>query len=129
MVSLAIQPTILESVIKVQHNTQLPSWCSLGLLARKVADARLQEITESLCQRVVSGKKEQQRDIASIGLKTVIAEVPAGSHATVLVGRMTPFLIEGISKQVRACCAAATTPGNPNQPDQQFDYCRATWIL
>lgn len=83
--------------------------CSLGSLAHKVTDARLLDITENLCQRVVSGKKEQQRDIASIGLKTVIAEVPTGSQATALVSRMTPFLIEGMSKKVSTRPFAALT--------------------
>lgn len=96
----------LTGVISQQPSQTLVC-CSLGLLTRKIADARLQDITESLCPRIVSGRKEQQRDIASIGLKTVIAEVPAGSHATVLVSRMTPFLVEGISKQVKAHCAVS----------------------
>ncbi len=68
---------------------------------RKIADARLQDIAESLCQRVtnVSGKKTQQRDIASIGLKTVIAEV-SGSQAQPLVTCTTPLLVDGLSKPV-----------------------------
>lgn len=71
----------------------------LGLLVRKVADNRLQDISQNLCQRVTSesGKKAQQRDIASIGLKTVIAEV-SGTQATALVSFTTPLLIEGLSK-------------------------------
>ena len=74
---------------------------SLGLLVRKVADNRLQDISQNLCQRVASesGKKAQQRDIASIGLKTVIAEV-SGTQATALVSFTTPLLIEGLSKPV-----------------------------
>ena len=88
---------------------------SLGLLVRKVADNRLQDISQNLCQRVTSesGKKAQQRDIASIGLKTVIAEV-SGTQATALVSFTTPLLIEGLSKPVsnitQACAAPLKTP-------------------
>lgn len=76
--------------------------CSLGFLVRKVADSRLQDISESLCKRVtnVSGKKTEQRDIASIGLKTVISEI-SGSQAATLVHCTTPLLVEGLNKPVR----------------------------
>ena len=80
--------------------------CSLGLLVHKITDSRLQDIAESLCQRLtsVSGKKAQQRDIASIGLKTVIAEA-SGSQAQALVTITTPLLVDGLSKPV---CKGAT---------------------
>ena len=76
--------------------------CSLGLLVRKIADARLQDISESLCNRVtnVSGKKTEQRDIASIGLKTVISEI-SGQQAATLVHCTTPLLVDGLNKPVR----------------------------
>ena len=77
--------------------------CSLGLLVRKIADPRLQDISESLCKRVTnaSGKKTEQRDIATIGLKTVIAEV-SGSQAAALVSYTTPRLVDGLNKPVSA---------------------------
>ena len=80
--------------------------CSLGLLVHKITDSRLQDIAESLCQRLtsVSGKKAQQRDIASIGLKTVIAEA-SGNQAQALVTITAPLLVDGLSKPV---CKGAT---------------------
>ncbi|DBB08467.1 hypothetical protein WJX82_000009 [Trebouxia sp. C0006] len=71
----------------------------LGLLVHKITDNRLQDIAESLCQRLtsVSGKKAQQRDIASIGLKTVIAEA-SGNQAQALVTITAPLLVDGLSK-------------------------------
>ncbi|KAL3163066.1 hypothetical protein ABBQ32_009489 [Trebouxia sp. C0010 RCD-2024] len=71
----------------------------LGLLVRKIADSRLQDISESLCKRVtnVSGKKTEQRDIASIGIKTVIAEI-SGTQAATLVHCTTPLLVDGLTK-------------------------------
>lgn len=86
--------------------------CSLGLLVRKIADARLQDISESLCKRVTnaSGKKSEQRDIASIGLKTVISEV-SGSQAQALVSSTTPLLIMGLNEPVCQVCSACMYAG------------------
>lgn len=37
---------------------------------------QLQEVVAALCARLLGGAKEQQRDVASLGLKTVVAGAP-----------------------------------------------------
>lgn len=54
----------------------------------------------------MSGKKTEQRDIASIGLKTIISEV-LGSQATTLVHCTAPLLVEGLNKPVRQIQSSA----------------------
>jgi len=49
--------------------------CSLGLLVRKVNEQNAVAAIQDLSSKVVGAKKESTRDIASIALKTVIAEV------------------------------------------------------
>ena len=48
---------------------------SLGPLVTKVKDVQVETIVEHLCTNM-SSDKEQLRDISSIGLKTVISELP-----------------------------------------------------
>ena len=47
----------------------------LSPLVRKVHDQQVDEIVLDLCSNVLTGKQEQ-RDICSIGLKTVVIEMP-----------------------------------------------------
>jgi cullin-associated NEDD8-dissociated protein 1 len=63
---------------------------------KKVSECRVVEIVDSLCQRLLTGR-EQQRDIASIALKTVVAEISSGSVAQCVVVSLTPKLIKGIT--------------------------------
>ena len=56
-------------------------------------------LVTSLGTKLTTGKNEQERDIASIGLKTVVAEVPTGIAKSV-VKRVTPTLISGLSATV-----------------------------
>lgn len=51
-----------------------------------------------LVQLVLTGK-EEQRDICSIGLKTVVLEVPQ-SMATAAVRHLAPKLVSGVSKDL-----------------------------
>jgi len=80
--------------------------CSLAPLVKKVHEGRVVEIVESLCQKLLTGK-EQQRDIASIALKTVVAEISSGNVAQCVVVSLTPKLIKGITNPV--CCKAFTS--------------------
>ena len=65
----------------------------LGPLVGKVKDYQVEAIVENLCTNMV-GDKEQLRDISSIGLKTVISELPmttpslAASVCKTMVGRL-----------------------------------------
>ncbi|KAF9289311.1 Cullin-associated NEDD8-dissociated protein 1 [Mortierella alpina] len=65
----------------------------LGSLVKKVQEAQLQQIVDTLCA-YVSQEKEDLREIASIGLKTVIVQVPANSVIAVNVcKRLVPRLL------------------------------------
>lgn len=52
--------------------------CSLGPLVGKVKECQVEMMVDTLCSNMVSNK-EQLRDISSMGLKTVIAELPPAS--------------------------------------------------
>lgn len=67
---------------------------SLGPLINKVKEYQVDTIVEALCINMVSDK-EQLRDISSIGLKTVISELPqslmgmSGAICKRITGRLT----------------------------------------
>lgn len=73
---------------------------------RKVGEARAVETIKDLCDKVVTTtKKEQARDIANIGLKTVIAEISGGSLAASTAALVTGKMLEGIhNKASGATC-------------------------
>lgn len=56
--------------------------CSLGPLVSKVKEYQVETIVDTLCTNMLSDK-EQLRDISSIGLKTVIGELPPASSGKV----------------------------------------------
>ncbi|KAI8351419.1 armadillo-type protein [Mortierella sp. GBAus27b] len=65
----------------------------LGSLVKKVQEAQLQKIVDDLCA-FISQDKEDLREIASIGLKTVIVQVPVNSVVAVNVcKRLVPRLL------------------------------------
>lgn len=72
---------------------------SLGPLVNKVKEYQVETIVENLCNNLVS-EKEQLRDISSIGLKTVISELPLGSSALAanVCKRITGRLSNAIEK-------------------------------
>lgn len=72
----------------------------LGPLVNKVKEYQVETIVDALCSNMVSDK-EQLRDISSIGLKTVISELPLGSSALVanVCKRITGRLSNAIEKQ------------------------------
>lgn len=72
---------------------------SLGPLVNKVKEYQVEIIVDALCSNMVSDK-EQLRDISSIGLKTVISELPLGSSALVanVCKRITGRLSSAIEK-------------------------------
>jgi len=75
----------------------------LGPLSRRVKEPQLQEIVDILCTHLLNEKKggEELRDIASIGLKTVITEMPAEppTAAILITKRLTPRLIAGVNNE------------------------------
>ncbi|KAI8834250.1 armadillo-type protein [Chytriomyces cf. hyalinus JEL632] len=65
----------------------------LAPLVRKGRDATVLEVVDRLCDLLVH-KKDDLRDIGAIGMKTVVAQVPANSNAaTNMVKRLVPKLI------------------------------------
>lgn len=71
----------------------------MGPLVNKVKEYQVELIVESLCTNMVSDK-EQLRDISSIGLKTVIAELPqaSGGLSANICKRITGRLISAIER-------------------------------
>lgn len=84
----------------------------LGPLVNKVKEYQVETIVDSLCTNMVS-EKEQLRDISSIGLKTVIAELPqapgglSGNICKKITGRLTKAI-----ERVRISTKNATTVVN-----------------
>lgn len=72
----------------------------LGPLVNKVKENQVETIVETLCANMVSNK-EQLRDISSIGLKTVISELPQvpNSLAPNVCHRITGKLSTAIEKE------------------------------
>lgn len=72
----------------------------LGPLVNKVKEYQVETIVDSLCSNMIS-EKEQLRDISSIGLKTVISELPltSSSLASNVCRRITGKLSSAVEKQ------------------------------
>nr|CAG4642282.1 EOG090X00HY [Evadne anonyx] len=72
----------------------------LGPLVTKVKELQVETIVDHLCTNMCSDK-EQLRDISSIGLKTVISELPlsSSSMAATVCKRITSCLSSTIAKQ------------------------------
>ncbi|XP_022976335.1 cullin-associated NEDD8-dissociated protein 1-like [Cucurbita maxima] len=68
----------------------------LAPLVKKVSEIRVVEMTNKLCNKLLNGK-DQHRDVASIALKTVVAEVSVPSLAQSILVSLSPQLIKGIT--------------------------------
>ncbi|KDN52549.1 TIP120-domain-containing protein [Tilletiaria anomala UBC 951] len=69
---------------------------TLGILVRRVREGELQNITNKLVE-YISGKEEELRDIASLGLKTVVVELPPTSKLAASISmKLAPKLIQVI---------------------------------
>lgn len=68
----------------------------LAPLVRKVNEARVLEMTDKLCAKLLN-VKEQHRDVASIALKTIVSEVSSSSAIQALLDSLIPQLIKGIT--------------------------------
>lgn len=71
----------------------------LGPLVKKVKEYQVEWIVDTLCTNMAS-KNEQLRDVSSIGLKTVISELPAASSplSSSICKRITGKLTDAITK-------------------------------
>lgn len=68
----------------------------LAPLVKKVREQQVLEMTDKLCDKLLNGK-ELHRDIASIALKTIVAEVPTSNVAQSILISTSPKLIKGIT--------------------------------
>lgn len=93
----AIIPVLIVSLLG--HIGVFIWLCSLAPLVKKVSEARVVEMANKLCDKLLNGK-DQHRDIASIALKTIVAEVVTQSLAQSILVAVTPQLIKGITGPV-----------------------------
>ena len=68
----------------------------LGVLLKKVQEAQVGEISDKLCSLILDGKDEL-RDIYSIGLKTLLKDVPQAMGAKVCDG-LAKRLLSGVAQ-------------------------------
>ncbi|KAF3773876.1 Cullin-associated NEDD8-dissociated protein 1 [Nymphaea thermarum] len=64
--------------------------------AGDVSEDRVLEMVDKLCSRLLHGK-DQHRDVASIALKTIVAEVSNMSVAQRVIVTLSPQLVKGIT--------------------------------
>lgn len=95
----------LCNVVAVQLEDQSADISALALrclkeLVRRVGEARALELTERLCDKVltVSKKDSNARDVASIGLKTVI-EAASGNLAPPLAALVSSRMAAGVQQK------------------------------
>lgn len=72
---------------------------SIGALVKKVSEARQMFIIETLITYSAATKEDQLRDLANLGLRTVIREIPPGTPLSrgAAVERLVPQLVEQLS--------------------------------
>ena len=70
----------------------------------KVKDYQVEVIVDTLCNNMV-GDKEQLRDISSIGLKTVINELPLTTQTLAATGKLD---LSGFFQDTIICAAIYT---------------------
>ncbi|XP_027159787.1 cullin-associated NEDD8-dissociated protein 1 [Coffea eugenioides] len=68
----------------------------LAPLVKKIHEQQVLDMTNKLCDKLLN-LKDQHRDIASIAMKTIVAEVPSLSVAQSVLVSITPKLIQGIT--------------------------------
>eukprot|EP01090_Pellita_catalonica_P023354 TRINITY_DN955_c0_g1_i2.p1 TRINITY_DN955_c0_g1~~TRINITY_DN955_c0_g1_i2.p1 ORF type:complete len:1220 (+),score=270.34 TRINITY_DN955_c0_g1_i2:48-3707(+) len=68
----------------------------LGPLVTRIKEKNLEDIIDTLGDYVKQNKKENLRDIAGIGLKTVTNQIDI-KNASLIIDRVTPKLLEGIN--------------------------------
>ena len=84
-----------------------------------MSTAHAEDVVDSLCAKLLAGKREQERDVAAIGLKTMVTDLPGGPLAALVVQRLCPKLVAGVQSKARA------RPG-PLSGAVHFAVC--TWV-
>ena len=77
---------------------------SLGPLVKKIKDSQIEVVINSLCTNMFS-ESERLRDISSVGLKTVIGELPRTTQtvATNASRNITGKMVDAIKRPVSQC--------------------------
>ncbi|KXS21550.1 TIP120-domain-containing protein [Gonapodya prolifera JEL478] len=73
---------ILKLLEDVNGEVQNVAVKCLAPLVKKARDTSISDVSDRLCDLLVQKTREELRDIASIGLKTVIAEMPSADGST-----------------------------------------------
>ncbi|CAM9131552.1 unnamed protein product, partial [Ectocarpus sp. 12 AP-2014] len=87
---------VLKQLDDNSNDVQTIAVKCLGALLRKVQEAQVGEICDKLCDLILDGKAEL-RDIYSIGLKTLISDVPDAFGPSV-AQRLTVRLLGGVDQ-------------------------------
>ncbi|KAK4052490.1 hypothetical protein OIV83_002292 [Microbotryomycetes sp. JL201] len=93
----ATEHSTVEQILQLMndHNSEVKNLAvkALAALVKHVSDNRIQIIIDRLVA-LTSSKEEGIPDIASLGLKTLVAEVPPASHlATLCCNKLAPKVI------------------------------------
>jgi len=70
----------------------------LAIITKKVQQAQIGDVCKKLISLILEGK-DALRDVYSIGLKTLIADVPDSMGGALVSDRLTAKLLSGISRQ------------------------------
>ncbi|KAI9599345.1 armadillo-type protein [Syncephalis fuscata] len=90
--------TVLKMVRDSNGEVQNLAVQCLGALARKVQNVRLQDMIDQLCQLVAQKEQASLREVASLGLKIVVVEIPAGTvEGAYLSSKLVPKLLVQLS--------------------------------
>jgi len=84
---------------------------SLGLLVRKVEQGSVEALVHALGEQVTHGKDSQEKEIAGLGLRAVVADLPNGPVAVNMAKKLTPSLLAGLVSQV---CFSYYVPPPPS---------------
>ncbi|KAJ1458250.1 armadillo-type protein [Pelagophyceae sp. CCMP2097] len=88
--------SVLKQLDDQSNDVQSIAVKCLGVLLKKVHEEQVGEISEKLCSLILDGKDEL-RDIYSIGLKTLLKDVPDDMGASVC-DRLTKRLLSGVAQ-------------------------------
>ncbi len=91
--------------VKCSH---VATFCSLGALVNNVGEDKVKMLITSLCDKLISGKKDSQRETASLGLKSVTADLSAATLTALpftIPQLVLPKLKQGL--QAKVCHALA----------------------
>ena len=69
---------------------------------KRIDETQVDFLVGQLGKMVTAGKQAQEREISSLGLKAVVAELPTGKGAQNVATKLTPVLVAGLSSKASA---------------------------